>query len=92
MEFFGSILRYRIKFLILFSSFHNLCNDQYWMSCLEKLMNIGNPAFLHEELKDLVPAADGGVVQRGLAVVVRHIHLQEKNGTTTHVWNVTSSN
>jgi hypothetical protein len=24
-------------------------------------------------------------VQRGLAVVVRHIHLQEKNGTTPHV-------
>jgi hypothetical protein len=45
-------------------------------------MNIGNPAFFHQELKDLVPAANGGVMQRGLAVVVRHIHLQEKNGTT----------
>jgi len=55
------------------------------MPCLEKLINIGNPAFLDQELKDFVPAADGGVVQRGLAVVVRHIHLQENTRTTTHV-------
>jgi hypothetical protein len=55
-------------------------------------MNIGNPAFLDQELKDLVPAADGGVMQRGLAVVVRHIHLQENTGTTPQCLEVTSAN
>ncbi len=65
-----------VVFLKLFT---NIRKQNYLSnsSCFERMRadNEEPRASVHEELEDVVPAADGGVVQRRLAVVVPHVHL-----------------